>query len=157
MRPATLPFCRQRLGVLTLVVAAASLCLLFGLPVAGFLVVGAGFGMAGYGLASVIVPNRTVLDRLLATITLAAACFAVVAEALSLLTLLGSATAWIVAATACGVVFGALPGRSVMWAWRLTPQGLSQSPTSSPAPSPASGRGGADVIQMLLHGRDGTR
>src|SRR5205085_1065958 len=37
------------------------------------------------------------------------ACLAVVAEGLSLLTLLGSTTAWIVAATTCGVVCGALP------------------------------------------------
>jgi hypothetical protein len=93
-------------------VAAAGLVVAFGLRVAGLLVVGGGFGLAGYGLATAIVPARTPLDRLLAALTFAVATLALVAEGLSLAVLLGSTTAWIAGATICGVVGGLLPRRS---------------------------------------------
>src|SRR5689334_21320335 len=70
MRPATPHLSPQRLGALLLTVAGASLSLTFDLHVAGFLVVWAGFGLAGYGLAAAILPNASVLDRVLATVTL---------------------------------------------------------------------------------------
>jgi Dolichyl-phosphate-mannose-protein mannosyltransferase len=112
IRPAvTLP-CLHRVGALVLLVVAGGLTVAFDLRVAGLLVVVAGFGLAGYGLAAIIVPSRTRLDRLLATITFAVAVLAVVAEVLSLVVLLGSPASWIVAAVACGVVGGALPARS---------------------------------------------
>jgi hypothetical protein len=94
---------------------AGCLTIGFNLPVAGLLVVGAGFGMAGYGLAAALVPSRTPIDRLLATVTFGVAVLAVVAEALSLVVLLGSTTAWTVAAVVCGVVGGLMPGRPVRW------------------------------------------
>jgi 4-amino-4-deoxy-L-arabinose transferase-like glycosyltransferase len=97
--------------VLVLIVAAASVSLAFDLRVAGFLVVWAGFGLAGSGLTGALLPKHDLLDRLLATVTLGFACLAVTAEGLSLLSLLGSTTAWIIVATVCGVTFGAIPGK----------------------------------------------
>src|SRR4051812_10242989 len=109
--PAQLFACRRRLGIVLSLAVAGCLTIGFNLPVAGLLVVLAGFGLAGYGLAVAIVPARTWLDRLLATVTFAMACLAVVAEALSLVVLLGNVTAWTVAAVACGVAGGLLRGR----------------------------------------------
>src|SRR5262249_62206375 len=111
MHPASLPACRRRLGVPLLLAVAGSLTIAFNLRVVGLLVVGAGFGLAGWGLASAIVPARTPLDRLLATVTFAVASLAVVAEALSLVVLLGSPDAWTIAAVVCGIVGSLLPGR----------------------------------------------
>jgi hypothetical protein len=110
-RPAELLPCHHRLGALVLLAVAGSVTIAFDLGVVGLLVVGAGFGLAGYGLAAAVEPARTSTDRLLVTVTFAVATFAAVAEALSLAMLLGSPTAWIVAAVACGVVGGVLPGR----------------------------------------------
>jgi 4-amino-4-deoxy-L-arabinose transferase-like glycosyltransferase len=120
MRPATLLPCRQRLGALAVLVAAASLSLAFDLDVAGFLVVCAGFGLAGYWLADAILPSRAALDRLLATVTLSVACLSVVAEVLSLLTLLGNTVAWLVATTACGVASGMLTKPRSRWCARAS-------------------------------------
>jgi hypothetical protein len=96
---------------------AGGLSLAFGLSVVELLLVGAGFGLAGYGIAGAVVPARTRLDRLLATITFAVATLAVVAEALSLAVLLGNQTAWTVAGVVCGVggwiVGGLAPARPV--------------------------------------------
>jgi hypothetical protein len=114
---------------MAVLVVAAGLAVAFDLRVAGLLIVGGGFGLAGYGLASTIVPARTALDRLLATIAFAVAVLAAVAEALSLAVLLGSTTAWITAATICGVVGCVLPrrrltGRCIFDGVNLTPQPL---------------------------------
>jgi len=96
---------------------AGGLTIAFDLPAVGLVVVVAGFGLAGYGLAAAIVPARTALDRLLASLTFAVAGFALVAEGLSLVVLLGSPAAWIVGAVICGVVGVLLAGRKP-----LTPQ-----------------------------------
>lgn len=111
MHPATLLACRRRFGAPLLLAVAGALTVAFNLRVVGLLVVAAGFGMAGYGLARTVVPARTTLDRVLVSVTFAIATLAVVAEALSLVTLLGSPAAWIVAAGACGIVGWLLPGR----------------------------------------------
>ncbi len=103
--------CRQRLCAPVVLVVAGGLTIAFDLRVVGFLVVVAGFGMAGSGLAAATVPARTRLDRLLAGLTFAVAALALVAEVLSLATLLGSEAAWIVGAVVCGVAGGSLPGR----------------------------------------------
>ena len=103
--------CRQRLGAPVLLAVAGILAVAFDLRVVGLLVVIAGFGMAGHGLAGAVVPARSHLDRLLAGLTVATAALALVAEALSLGSLLGSTTAWIVGAVVCGVAGGLLPGR----------------------------------------------
>src|SRR4051794_31980522 len=110
MRPAPLPLSHQRLGLLVLLLAAACASLLFDLRVVGLLVVYGGVWLAGWALAIAVVPDPLLLDRSLATVTLSMALVAVVAEGLSLLTLLGSTSAWIVAATVCGLAFGAVAG-----------------------------------------------
>jgi hypothetical protein len=111
MQPAQFLASRHHLGLVVLLVVAGGLTIGARLPVAGLVVVVAGFGMLGYGLASAIVPARTWLDRLLATVTFGMAGLAVVAEGLSLATLLGSVTAWTIGAVLYGAVGGLLPGR----------------------------------------------
>src|SRR4051794_27897280 len=111
MHPASFPPCCRRLGVSLLLAVAGALTIAFNLRVAGFLVVVAGFGVAGYGLARAIVPARTTLDRLLVAITFAVAVLAVVAEALSLAGVLGDPKGRIIAAGICGIVGGLLPIR----------------------------------------------
>ena len=101
--------CRQRLGAPALLAVAGILTAAFDLRVVGLLVVMAGFGMAGHGLARAIVPARTGVDRLLASLTFGVAVLALVAEALSLVSLLGSTTAWIAGAVLCGIVGSLLP------------------------------------------------
>src|SRR3954451_16528310 len=102
MRRFEVRVCRYRLGVPLLLAAAGCLTVAFDVPVLGLLVVGAGFWLAGAGITSAVVPAHTRIDRLLATLTFAFACLAIVAEALSLAVLLGTSTAWIAAAVACG-------------------------------------------------------
>ena len=94
---------RQHASRLGLLLAAGPLTLALDLKILGLAVVVAGFGLAGHGLAQVIVPAQTRLDRLLVGLTFAFASLALVAEALSLATLLGSVTSWTVAALMCGV------------------------------------------------------
>src|SRR6187401_2793913 len=101
----------QRLGAPVVLTIAGGLTLAFDLRVVGFLVVVAGFGLAGHGLAAAIVPARTRVDRLLASLTFAVAALALVAELLSLATLLGSTAAWTIGAVICGIAGVLLRGR----------------------------------------------
>lgn len=92
-------------------VAFAGLAIVFDLKPAGFLVVCAGVGLVGVSLATAMLSGRSTIDQLIATVTLGASCLAVVAEGLSLLALLGSTGAWIVATTACGIGVGSVVRR----------------------------------------------
>ncbi len=138
------------LGAPVLLVVAGSLAIGFDLRVVGFLVVITGFGVAGHGLAAAIVPARTQLDRLLASLTFAVAALALVAEALSLAMLLGSTAAWVVGAVVCGVAGGLLPGRS------LPPKPLTPQPPPlrganiGCADVPAAGEGEPDASRGLF-------
>ena len=133
MRPYKRLPCRHRLGAMALLAVAGGLAILFDLRIAGLLVVGGGFGLAGYGLTGAVVPVRTPLDRLLTTTTFAMAALAVVAEGLSLAVLLGSSASWIVGAVAAGLVGGALPGRRRSGRCLAARSGVTRRPFPSPA------------------------
>ena len=62
---------RQDACTLMLLLAAGALTLTLDLRILGFVVVVAGFGLAGYGLSKMIVPARTRLDRVLAAVPFA--------------------------------------------------------------------------------------
>ncbi|MCC7371783.1 MAG: glycosyltransferase family 39 protein [Chloroflexi bacterium] len=131
----TAPLLHRELAIpLGLLLASGVLALLLDLPMFGFAVVVGGFGLAGHGLASPIVPARTRLDLFLASLTFGFATFATAAEVLSLVVLLGSERAWVVAAAVCGAA--ATLGRGAVTARAgkaLTPR----------PPHPVRGRGGA--------------
>jgi len=135
-----------RRGTLVLLVAAAALTLAFDLRVVGLVVVTAGFGIAGYGVAGRLVPTRAPLERLLLTVTFGVAALALAAEVLSLLVLLGSPAAWVLAATVCGVVGGALQGRPLR---RPTGADLF---AALGLPARPSGRTTADTVAQIAPG-----
>ena len=146
MPSALLAIRRQDACTLTLLLAASALTLTFDLRILGLVVVAAGFGLAGRGLAEMIVPARTGLDRLLAALTFAFASLAVAAEGLSLAVLLGSPAAWTGMAVVCGaagvLLMAANRKRCASVGARLaspaSPNASSASPNTSPASPSAS-------------------
>src|SRR5687767_5755384 len=99
---------RQDACTLALLLAAGALTLALDLKVLGFVVVVAGFGLAGRGLTVAIVPTRTWLDHLLTALTFAFPSVALAAEGLSLAMLHGGPAAWTTMALLCGAVGVAL-------------------------------------------------
>ena len=135
---------RQDACTLALLLAAGALTLTLDLRVLGFVVVVAGFGLAGRGLAAMIVPARTRLDRLLTALTFAFASLAIAAEGLSLAVLLGSPAAWTGMALVCGTIGILLARRGEPPPPTLRPPCARRAgePMGYRSPLPRRGRGG---------------